>query len=359
MKIGVDARMLEASGIGVVIENIVRRLIQLEPHWELYLLGSREAFSRKKIFEEGNVHIVECTSKIYTIYEQFELILKIPKGLDLFWSPHYNVPVFYQGRMLVTIHDVAHLALPEVRRSLLKRMYAKTMLGIAARKADRVMCVSQFTIGELKKYIAVDTKKIELVYNGVDETWFHIPDGTKLHEKPYFVYMGNIKPHKNLLRLIEAYRRVSDEVRHDLVLIGKKEGFITGINNIVDRIKGLEDRIHFTGYVEDDVLKQYVIQSDGLIFPSLYEGFGLPPLEAMAAGKKALISDIPCLKEICGDAAEYCNPYDVADIAEKLKKFEDVEMNPEILRKKAKSYTWEAAAQKIRDIMCLVVGSER
>ena len=103
------------------------------------------------------------------------------------------------------------------------------------------------------------------------------------------------------------------------MIVGKKDGFINGLNNISELIKGYEDRIVFTGYVDDDALKQYVVQSDGMIFPSLYEGFGLPPLEALAAGIPVMCSDIPVLREIYKDKVTYFNPYRVDDIQKCLK----------------------------------------
>ena len=326
LRVGVDARMLCSSGIGKVIENIVSRMIDDKPDWHFVLLGKMEDFAKFPFTKKANVELIPCNAPIYSIREQFEVPWKLPKELDVLWCPHYNVPVFYHGRMVVTIHDLAHLALPEINKGFLKQAYAKIMFRAATKKADQIACVSKFTISELKKYVpSVDEKKIHLVYNGVDEKWFSIKKGKPVHDKPYFIFVGNVKPHKNLRRLIEAYKLASPHIKQDLILVGKKEGFINGENSISELIKGFEDRIIFTGYVSDEALMQYVAQADAMVFPSLYEGFGLPPLEAMAAGIPVLASDAASIPEVCREDAVYFDPHSVNDIQLAL---ESVIFNP-------------------------------
>lgn len=355
MRLGIDARMINSSGIGKVIENILRRLLTRHRDWEFFILGEKRELEKKYIYALDQVKIIECCSSIYSAYEQWELPRKIPSNLDVMWIPHYNVPVFYTGPLIVTIHDLAHLALPAINQNLLKKLYAKIMFQCVAYKAKKIVCISKFTINELQKYIGVDNKKIELVYNGVDDTWFHIDKKEHIYSVPYFIYVGNIKPHKNLYRLIDAYRMVSCMIKQDLLLVGKKDGFITGIDDINERIEGIEHRIRFTGYIEDDVLQRYVAQSDGLIFPSLYEGFGLPPLEAMAAGKKVLAAKIPAVEEVCEGAAIYFDPYNTEDMAEKIRLFADTDMPLNLLQKKARSYSWDTTVEKMEQIFLSVL----
>lgn len=320
MQVGVDARMLSSSGIGKVIENILKRMIPKRPEWQFFLIINRKDCDKFSFLSLPNVSCIECDASIYSIKEQFELWNKIPKHLDVFWSPHYNIPLLYTGKLVVTVHDLAHLALRQDKHDFLKKMYARFMMKNVLRKATKIVCVSQFTIDELKRFFPeADTSKLSLIYNSVDESWHNIKPGKQIRNRPYYIFVGNVKPHKNLARLIEAYKFVCSEVRQDLVIVGKKDGFINGLNNISELIKGYEDRIVFTGYVDDDTLKQYVVQSDGMIFPSLYEGFGLPPLEALAAGIPVMCSDIPVLREIYKDKVTYFNPYRVDDIQKCLK----------------------------------------
>ena len=319
LRIGVDVRMLKASGIGKVIENILIRMIPQKRGWEFFLIGKSDELSEMPFYSALNVHVIECDCPIYSVREQVVLPIKIPRKLDVFWSPHYNVPIFYNGQLIVTIHDLAHLALQDINKTILKRIYAKFMYNVAAIKAKKIICVSNFTKSELIKYVpSVKKEKISVIYNGIDDKWKNAKKNKSPHDKPYFIYVGNIKPHKNLNRLIEAYKIVAGDIEQDLILVGKKDGFITGVDSIEEAIIGYEERIIFTGYVSDESLIQYVTNADALIFPSLYEGFGFPPLEAMAAGIPVVASDIPSIVEMCGGRVVYINPYDINDIAEKI-----------------------------------------
>lgn len=315
MRIGVDARMLSCSGIGKVIENILMRLIPSCSDWEFVLLVKSDDYGKYQFFAHQNVRCIECNAPIYSIREQFEMFLKIPSNLDVFWSPHYNIPLFYNKKLVVTVHDLAHLALNQGSNDFIKKLYARFMLKCVTEKADKIICVSKFTISELVRFFPkVNLEKVELIYNGVDESWRNVPQGKLLRQRPFYVFIGNVKPHKNLIRLIEAYKMVSEKIEQDLVIVGKRAGFINGIDNIAGLIEGYEDRIIFTGYVDDEKLKQYVVQSDALIFPSLYEGFGLPTIEAIVAGKKVFAADISVIREVCGNNVEYFNPLEITSI---------------------------------------------
>lgn len=318
MRIAVDTRMIKSSGIGKVIENILRRIILKKTDWEFILLGNIDELRQFSFTDEDNVELIKCTAPIYSIREQFELKYKIPSNIDVFWSPHYNIPLFYRGKLIVTVHDVFHLAMSNFVIGIHKKIYAEFMFRMVAKKADRIIVVSNFTAKELCKYVPCDKNKITTIYNGVDDSWFHIKSGERVHSNKYFIYVGNIKPHKNLHRLLQAFSQVKDKIPQDLILVGKKDGFLSGDERIVKEAKSLGSRVTFTGYITDNLLQQYVSQSDGLIFPSLYEGFGLPPLEAMAAGVPVAVSNIESTCEVCGDDVLMFNPYDINDISLKI-----------------------------------------
>lgn len=355
MKIAIDARMISASGIGRYLKNIIERLIPSHPRWTFYLLGKKETLQQNNFAKHPNVRIIHSEEPIYSIREQTGLHKKIPKNIDLLWVPHYNIPIFYQGKLLVTIHDVFHLAMPKFVEGIHKKLYAKIMFYLATKKAAQIICVSKFTAEELKKRTTVKQKKINIIYNGVDENWFQIKKEKPPHHKPYLLYVGNIKPHKNLVKLLQAFYLIHHKIPHDLVLVGKKEGFITGDMQVGEIAKKLSERVVFTGYVNDDMLKQYFIHAETLVFPSLYEGFGLPPIEAMACGCPAIVSKIAAMPEICEENAIYCNPYDEKDIAEKIMLAVE---NPEIRKQLsetgkiyARRFSWTACAKDIGIIM--------
>lgn len=313
--ITIDMRMIHSSGIGTYISNIVPRVIKDLNDTKFYLLGNEDELNKYAYYK--NVEIIPCHADIYTIKEQFGLFNKIPRDTKLFWSPHYNIPVLYKGRLLVTIHDVFHLAMGQFVNGSVKKAYAKIMFNQVKRKADKIFSVSNFTKSQIETYLKYKKDDIVVTYNGVDDSWFQVPKSND-KEKPYLLYVGNVKPHKNLKTLIKAFGLLQEKVSHDLIIVGKKAGFLTGDNEITQIAEKYKERIHFTGFVEDKHLKSLVANADVFVFPSLYEGFGLPPLEAMACETPVAVSNIPPLKEVCGDAAVYFDPNDEMDMANSI-----------------------------------------
>lgn len=173
---------------------------------------------------------------------------------------------------------------------------------------------------------------------------------------PYFVCVGNVKPYKNLGRLVDAFLRVKDKVSYDLVIVGQSEGLITGESqDFFDRVRAAGDRIHLTGYVSHQELLSWVGHAHALIMPSLYEGFGLPPVEAMAAGTPVAVARAASLPEVCGDAALYFDPLRVEDIAEKLVAISSNEELRKQLKEKglerSKMFTWQSCSSKTAEAL--------
>jgi glycosyltransferase involved in cell wall biosynthesis len=254
--------------------------------------------------------------------------------------------------VVVTIHDVLHLAHPEFFPGAVKHFYARGMLAGAMQKARRIIAVSHFSASELARYTKVDPAHITVVHNGVASRWFALPPFPSPRPRPYFLFVGNVKPHKNLVRMIKAFSLAGDSLPdHDLVIVGKKDGFITRDSEAFKAAAAVGSRIVFTGYLEEAALEQYVTHAEALVFPSLYEGFGLPPLEAMAAGCPVIASDIPALRESCGDAAFYCDPLSTKSIADALLSLATIS-NPERAlivaagRRQAQRFTWQETARK-------------
>lgn len=173
--------------------------------------------------------------------------------------------------------------------------------------------------------------------------------GQPVYAKPFLLYVGNIKPHKNLRFLIRAFQHIADRVPYDLILVGRKEGFLTGDDTIGSLVDGWEDRIRFTGWVEDATLQQYVAQAEAMVFPSLYEGFGLPPLEALAAGTTILVSDIPVMREVCGEDAVYFDPRDEKSLADEILCLS--EMKRDCKREHKIKYHWEDTTRQMISLL--------
>lgn len=352
--ITVDSRMINSSGIGTVLQNILKRLIPQCKEYFFYLIGDVIELDKFKFVHLPNVNCINCTAPIYSIREQWDLVRKIPPKTDLFWSPHYNIPIFYNGKMMVTIHDVFHLAMCRHIKEIHKYIYAKLMFLVIAKKVDYILCDSLFTKNELYKYINLDYGKTKVVYAGIDEFWFDksINDSSQLN-KPYILYVGNVKPHKNLIRLVKAFSLLTNVIPHNLVIVGQKDGFITSDKQVEILAGKLKDRIKFTGKISKKDLRKYYHNADIFVFPSLYEGFGLPPMEAMAAGcKKIICSDIPALKEIYGDYVRYVNPYNIDDISSSILRFiQEKNYTKNSFENLFKKFSWDKAVLQVKELI--------
>lgn len=353
--ITIDARWINTSGMGTYLRNVLPGVIAAFPDREFCLLGDKTVLSTLEGVSRNNVRLVEAKSPMYSLAEQLELKRIIPKETSLFWATHYNVPLLYRGKMMVTVYDLFHLAMPELVGGLHKRLYAEIMFWAVCRRAAAIITISRFTKDEFVRFTGNTRQPIHPIHLGVADDWFHIQPSDRPHHKKYILYVGNVKPHKNLRALVNAYGLICDKIPHDLVIVGKKEGFITGDEVVANEAARLGSRVQFTGYVSDERLRQYFSHADALVFPSLYEGFGLPPLEAMAAGCPVLVSTAASLPEICGDAAVYFDPHRPEDIAAKMLVVLSDEVLRESIRQKgydrAQSFTWDACVKQTCDVI--------
>lgn len=354
-EISIDMRMHRNTGIGTYLQNLVPRVMAALPDARFNLLGDPDELSGHPWTSDDNATIVECRAPIYSVAEQLAVSRRTPGSTDLLWSPHYNIPLLYRGRLLVTVHDALFLAMPQYAGGSQRRLYVNVMFRALRRKADAILCVSDFTRRELVKLTGKDRGNLFTAHPGVDGSWFDVEKDRNPHLRPYLLFVGLVKPHKNLRALIEAFEEVKDEVPHDLVIVGNREGLITSDETVVIRAATLEDRVLFTGFVEEDLLRQYFAHADALVLPSLYEGFGLPALEAMACGCPVIVSDAASLPEVCGDAALYCDPRDPSDIAEKIQRLAGDAGLRETLRERGRAraelFTWEACAARTVEVI--------
>ncbi len=285
----VDARLYNASGIGTYLKTVLPHLTD----FQLTLLHA----------PGDPLGGIEVKAPIYSLAEQIELPLKIPK-CDLFWAPHFNTPLLpiRAKRRMVTIFDVYHLV-HYSSLSLAQKIYAKTMLNGAILHADQVMSSTHYAARELMHHATCKPKNLTLTPCA--------PLLTQKGVKPvkgvpssYLLFVGNLKPHKNLDTLLKALERVDAP---PLVVVGKSFGKIPQID-------------HYLGRVEDEELHGLYLGAEALIFPSTYEGFGIPPLEAMLCGCPVVASKIGAVEEVCGDAAEYIDPHSISSLAQGIER---------------------------------------
>lgn len=359
--IAVDARMIEASGIGTCISHWLPRLISARPEVVFALLGPARMLADFPWTREPNVRVIDVDAPIYSVREQIALHRRIPSDATLVWSPHYNIPLTWPGRLAVTVHDLSHLALPEFVQGVHRRAYARFMFHRIARGADAIMTDSEFTRSEFERLVGPARAKPQVVHLGVDREWFDAPASAAPHPTPYLLYVGNVKPHKNLGRLLQAFEMLATRPPCDLLIVGKKEGFLTGDSAVLAAADRLAPRVRLLGAVSQDLLKRYVAHAQALVLPSLYEGFGLPPLEAMACGRPVVVSRAASLPEICGDAAVYCDPLDPASIAAAITRvLEDPGLQQQLRCRgieRAAGFTWDRSAQSVLTVLESVLRS--
>jgi glycosyltransferase involved in cell wall biosynthesis len=332
--ISIDLRKISDSGIGTYIINLVPLAIASMPDTNFYLLGDLDKLASLSWTNAPRIELISIKSKPFSPQEQIELIAKIPSQTDLLWCPQINIPICYQGKMMVTVHDIIHVAMPEITGSWLARSYIRLLLQSIRTKVDNLVTVSDFTKSELVRLMNFDEPKITVTHLGAANKWFNLPPADSPQSKPFFLFVGNLKPHKNIARLIEAFQSIEDRIDCDLVIVGTSVGMINKDHQLIDRISTLGERIKFTGYIDDARLGQYFTHAVGLVLPSLYEGFGLPAVEAMACGCPVIAGNLASLPEVCQDAAIYCNPYSATDIAaQMLKLANDLELRSQSIER--------------------------
>lgn len=359
MHVVIDCRMWHSGGIGTYLRNIVPYIVSLMPNSQIYLLGDVTMLDK---LSSSKLEIIECTAPIYSIYEQIEFAKKIPK-CDLFFSPQYNIPLAYSGIQITTIHDIFHITDENNNNTILKKLYAKTMLSTALRKSTIVFTDSNFTLEEMKKYNLPCIEKVRVVYLSSNLEKIKIDKNLTNRENKHILFVGNIKPHKNLVRLVEAYKKLHSKFKSEipLLIVGELENFITGIPGFKEEINqsSWSKWITFTGKISDNELISYYKDASFLILPSLYEGFGLPPLEAMACGCPTLVSNVASLPEICGNAALYCDPYNTEDIANKMHQLlTDHKLRDKLIKngfEQVQKFKWENTAKAFVDVIQKVV----
>lgn len=185
-------------------------------------MGNIEELKKLGLQDQMNVNLINLDTNIYSVREQID-IMKVAKKADLLWTPHYNIPVLWKKKLIVTVHDVFHIAFPEFNKGILKRLYAKLLFNYVSKRSNKILTVSNFTKEEFQKYVP-GNNNIVVTYNGVNNEWFNKKTQKLSSPFPYLIYVGNVKPHKNLISLLKAFEILKDKIPHKLVIVGKRMG---------------------------------------------------------------------------------------------------------------------------------------
>ncbi len=363
MRIAIDARKLHDFGIGTYIRNILSGLARLDRETE-YIVLCRPS-DVELVSELGvNFRPVPETARPYSIAEQISIpISLVRERVHLLHEPHYVLPPAVRCRAVVTIHDCIHLRFPQYLPNQFAHAYARSSLWVATHRASRVLTVSEASRRDILKYFNVPASKVDVIYNGMDERLEEAPTDEEMQNvreryqlnDPFVLYAGNIKPHKNLERLIEAFHALRrDGLEHvKLLIIGDEISKYATLRRAVHRHK-LHKHVRFLGFVSDKTLACLYRLAGVFVFPSLYEGFGLPPLEAMASGTPVITSNVSSLPEVVGDAALLIDPYDAGAIAAAMRRVLTEPALAADMRarglERVTHFSWDRSVRRIRQI---------
>jgi glycosyltransferase involved in cell wall biosynthesis len=369
MRVAIDARKLHDFGIGTYIRNLLRHLARID-HSTEYVLLCGEADLGVAAQLGPNFRAVLEPSPNYSLREQVHVpwVLRRERP-DLYHAPHYVLPAGVRCPSVVTIHDCIHLMFPQYLPNRLAYAYARAQMWSAARRSDCILTVSEASKRDILHLFNVPPEKIVVVYNAIDSHFSVTPSEdavARVRERyqldhKFVLYVGNIKPHKNLVRLIEAFDELRQGALEDLklLIIGDQISKVPALRRAVHRHK-LHKQVRFLGYVGDDQLAILYRLASVFVFPSLYEGFGLPPLEAMASGTPVVASNVSSLPEVVGDAAVLVNPYDVDAIVDGLRRvLTDPVLAADMSRKgidRAREFSWEQSVAKTWAVYQTIAG---
>jgi glycosyltransferase involved in cell wall biosynthesis len=362
--IGIDARKIADFGIGTYIRNLVRALGEIDQENQFILFVGAQG--RELVEDElpENFRVVIERSPSYSARELVSMSWRLFRlRLDLYHSTHYVLPAVVPCKAVVTIHDIIHLLYPEFLPSPLAFFYAQRMIRRSLARGDRIIADSQNTKTDLMEYFEVDGRKIRVVYPGVARSYRNRVGPQDLQhtldelgiQSPYVLFVGNPKPHKNLDNVIKAFARALEihPFDADLVCVGDRSGIEFKIRQRATQM-GLSERLRLLGHVDDAVLPALYQGATLFLFPTLYEGFGLPVVEAMASGVPVITSNTSALKEIAEGYAHLVNPLDVEEIAKAIAQCMADEDHREALTRlglrRAEDFRWTRTAEQTLEV---------
>ncbi len=357
MRIAIDTRMIGSfkHGISRYAYNLIKGISDVDKKND-YVLISNDNYLNDFVSSRENFSLRLTKPRLYGIREQITIprVLKEEK-VDIFHSPSFFGPIIGECKVVMTIHDMIHVLFPE-ESSVFHRAYYSFIVKRAAKNACRILTVSENSKHDIAKYLNVPLKKIVVTYNAVDEI-FRRSNGDRVNEIKdrfgisgrFILYVGNQKPHKNVGLLIEAYKQLRGRIDHQLVIVGQKDqSFLNGLKN------NMLEGVVIVGEISDEFLPHFYSEADVFVSPSLYEGFGLPLIEAIACGTAVVAIKTPSVSEILGKAGvivESKRPEELADAIYRVLTNESLRNN--LIKeglKRRNLFSWENTVRRTLDI---------
>lgn len=364
MRIGVDARPLrekQTSGIPRYVRSLLAALAEIDKVNEYVLYAHKDFdFKLPPRFSKRSGALTRYGS----VWMQAELPFWLTQdNIDVFWGTQHILPLRMSKKIkgILTMHDLVHYVFPETMKPL-NLFINRLIIPPSVHRTDAIVAISHWTLSDVKKYLNPHPKVMKVAHLGVGKNFYPrdvSQSKSLLREKfqitkPFLLTVGTFEPRKNIAGIFKAYSLLADKIPHDLVVVGQK-----GWKNkqVLDEMlkSRISSRIHLLGYVEDELIPNLYSAADIFIFPSLYEGFGLPPLEAMACAVPVVSSNISSIPEVVDDAALLINPQNPLEISIGIKKILELpELRSQLIERglrQAAQFTWDKAARAMVDVI--------
>lgn len=366
MRIAIDARKIEVplTGIGRYTRNLLMHLSNLDMDNEYVVFRGRDFQDELTLSPNFKTVTVDYPSfSVRSLLLLHQIVHR--EKIDLFHSPFISAPLLANCKILVTVHDLIPLKFAKTfghnrnTSQLLRKWMFRVVLSVVTKRADAIITVSWSSKRALQKLDPTLGRKTKVIYEGAETIFRAVPSDQGVSQTRArfglkdncILYVGMIRPHKNLVRLFQAIGRLVHDMNQSchLIIGGGKEGDLLFLRNFAKEL-GISESVSFVQNLDDTDLVKLMRAADVFVFPSLEEGFGLPPLEAMACGVPVVASNVSSLPEVLGDAALLVNPYNVQDLADALERvLIDAKLRRELVEKglkRAASYSWEDTARQ-------------
>lgn len=369
MKIYLDARVIidKQTGIGNYTYNLLKHILEIDHENEYTVLVNRSLSRNHPIMELEQKNLKRKLVAIREVSPQQQFLIWAPllkEKPDVYHYPNFDLPIFQPCNSVFTVHDLTYLR----HRSLyldgrwLKNYYTKYIMILGAKKAQKIIAVSRSTKQDLIDLLHVPEEKIVVIYEAVDDSYLDnklFESNKNLQQKTseqnqdekYFLFLGERRPHKNIVRIIEAFARFKAKTSGDykLVIGGKPYSSYREPEKRAAEL-GLSESVVFRGYVAESELQTLYKNAAGFVFTSIYEGFGIPILEAMACGTPVITSNLSSMPEVAGRAALIVDPYDVAAITGAMETIaSDWNLRQRLIkngREQVKLFSWKSSAEQ-------------
>lgn len=362
MKIAIDTTAIPAhrTGAGNYIFNLVRTLTEVDRANQYYIF-TQAMHAADFATAQSNVHVIvlnHTNRPARMLWEQVTLPRYLKRlKIDVLHSPHYTMPLAKPTTSIVTFCDMTFFLIPDMH-SRSKRLFFRTMMRLSARRADHLIAISESTKQDMIRVLGLPASRIKVTPLAAGPSYRPLPRSTvervceayDLEFGQYIAYVGVLEPRKNVPLLINAYAAIATDFPDvPLVIAGKKGWMYDAIFNTVQQL-GIQDRVRFLGYVPDDDLPALYNGARAFVYPSNYEGFGLPVLEAMQSGAVVITTNVSSMPEVAGDGAMLIEPNDQAGLEVALRRVLcDPQFSAELIERAARratQFSWDRCARE-------------